>query len=252
MLNDETVAALAAVNRRFYRERASEFNATRERPWSGWSELFDRIGPELPERPSVLDVGCGNGRFARFLERVLPHGFTYCGVDESALGLSLARERLPAGDDVVLYEHDFITSEHSLPATLKERTFDLVVLFGVVHHVPGSDRRATLLKSLSRHVAARGLLAYTLWRFDRHERFVRKLVPWSDFLERSGVPIDVSELEPGDHIMTWGSDGPGYRYCHAISDEEAETLARSIPLARVAAFDARDEPNTYYVLGSVS
>jgi SAM-dependent methyltransferase len=247
-LNQETVLALAAVNRRFYRERASEFSASRERPWSAWSELFARIGESLPASPVVLDVGCGNGRFARFLEECLPRGFTYYGVDESPLALEHARARLPRRENVVLVEHDFIGSESALPALLKERRFDLVVLFGVVHHVPGSRTREALLGSLSGSVAPGGFFAYTLWRFDRHERFRNKIVPWTELEERSGISIDLAELEPGDHVLTWGGDGPAYRYCHAVTDEEAEALASSLPLTRAASFEPDREPNTYYLM----
>jgi SAM-dependent methyltransferase len=236
------------VNRRFYRERASEFSASRERPWSGWKELFARIEESLPESPAVLDVGCGNGRFARFLEECLPRGFTYFGVDESSLALEHARARLPRRDDLVLLEHDFLGSQSPLPPVLRKRRFDLVVLFGVVHHVPGARRRETLLGSLSRSVAPGGFFAYTLWRFDREERFRAKIVPWSELAERSGISIDPAELEPGDHVLTWGGDGPPYRYCHAMSDEEADALASSLPMTRVGSFEPDREPNTYYLM----
>ena len=67
-MKPETVHALHAVDRRFYTERAEEFSGTRERPWKGWTGMLARIEPLLPEEPRVLDIGCGNGRFARFLE----------------------------------------------------------------------------------------------------------------------------------------------------------------------------------------
>ena len=34
-LNEATIRALNAINRRFYDERADEFNQTRERAWRG-------------------------------------------------------------------------------------------------------------------------------------------------------------------------------------------------------------------------
>ena len=56
------------------------------------------------------------------------------------------------------------------------------------------------------------MIAYTVWRFDRFERFTRKLVPWQEFSDK------IDGLEPGDHIMTWGDAEPAYRYCHAMTD----------------------------------
>ena len=240
-MRKDTAEALHAVNRRFYRERASEFSRTRERPWSGWDEILARAAPLLPEHPRVLDVGCGNGRFERFLEERLGGAFDYCGVDESPLGLAEARKRLPSRKNVVLVEHDF------LEAPLPEGEFDLLVLFGVLHHVPGRENRIGLLTRLSRLLAPGGLLAFSIWRFDRYPRFQKKIVPWDDFRFLTGIEIDPSALEPGDHILTWGGDPPAYRFCHAMSEEEEKGLARSLPLDLVFRFDAGAEPNRYFV-----
>lgn len=240
-MRQETVEALRAVNRRFYRERASEFSRSRERPWSGWGEIFERAGGLLPEHPRVLDVGCGNGRFARFLEARLGSGFDYCGVDESPLGLSEARKRLCSRENMVFVEADF------LEAPLSEREFDLVVVFGVLHHVPGRQNRMGLLTRLSALLVPGGLLAFSVWRFDRYPRFRKKIMPWDEFRARTGIEIDLEDLEPGDHILTWGGAPPAFRFCHAMSEEEEEDLVRSLPLDLVSRFDAGAEPNRYFV-----
>jgi SAM-dependent methyltransferase len=169
-LKKETVDALRAVNRRFYRERASEFSRSRERPWRGWEEILARAGELLPAHPRVLDVGCGNGRFARFLEERLGKAFDYCGVDESPLGLAEARRRLADRDNRAFVEADF------LEGPLPKGEFDLLVLFGVLHHVPGRENRIGLLKRLSTLLAPGGLLAFSLWRFAHHPRF-QKIIP---------------------------------------------------------------------------
>ena len=241
-MNEATIRSLNAINRRFYDERADEFNQTRERAWRGWNELFDRYGARVPPSPRILDVGCGNGRFARFLRQRLAESFTYFGIDASKLGLEHAEKRFVDMPDVHLVEHDFIVEPEPLPASLASEHFDLIVLFGVVHHIPGREHRAALLTRLARHLAPGGLFAYTVWRFDRFERFTRKLVPWDEF------PVDKHDLEPGDHIMTWGDAEPAHRYCHAMTDEEAETLEPTLPLDALASFSGDDDLNRYYVL----
>jgi SAM-dependent methyltransferase len=240
-LREETVEALRAVNRRFYQERASEFSRSRERPWSGWGEILARAGALLPEHPRVLDLGCGNGRFARFLAERLGRPFDYCGVDESALGLAEARRRLPAREGLALVEADF------LEGPLPEGEFDLIALFGVLHHVPGRENRLRLLTRLSALLARGGLLAFSLWRFDLYERFQQKIVPWDEFLSRSGVEIERADLEPGDHVLTWGGAQPAYRFCHAMNDDEEREIVAALPLDLVTTFDAGAEPNRYYV-----
>jgi SAM-dependent methyltransferase len=235
------------VNRRFYRERALEFSRSRESPWSGWIAILNRAGALLPETPRILDVGCGNGRFARFLEERLGRAFVYCGIDESSLALDEARKRLPARASLVLAEHDFLRSSAPVPASLSVRTFDFIALFGVLHHVPGRANRLALLGRLAALLAPKGLLAFSLWRFDQSARLRKKIVPWEEFRARTGVEVEISDLEPGDHILTWGGARPAFRFCHAVSEEEEEEIARSLPLDRLFHFDGGREPNRYFV-----
>jgi tRNA (uracil-5-)-methyltransferase TRM9 len=237
-LREDTVETLRAISRRFYQERASEFSRTRERPWSGWGEILERAREFLPERPRVLDVGCGNGRFARFLEGRLGESFEYCGVDESAFGIAEAEKRLGSRRNVTLVEADFTVS-------LPPGVFDLVGLFGVLHHVPGRSNRIELLTRLEARLAPGGLLAFSLWRFDRVPRFQKKIVPWDEFLAETGLEVDEGDLEPGDHILTWGGAPPAYRYCHAVSDEEGEEMRRALRLELLSSFDSGSEPNRY-------
>ena len=246
-VNAETIAHLSAVNRRFYDERADEFNQTRERAWRGWDELFDKYSSSVSSSPDVLDVGCGNGRFARFLHQRRQEPFTYVGIDASALGIEHARNRLDELKNVHLYEHDFIMEAIPTPPSLESQQFDFIVVFGVLHHVPSSHRRHQLLASLAQRLAPGGVLTYTVWRFDRFERFTKKLVPW-DELAAQMPALDLEQLEHGDHIMTWGSTEPAFRYCHAMSDAEAEELETALPLTALPSFLGDDELNRYHIL----
>jgi SAM-dependent methyltransferase len=239
-LRKETEDALRALNRRFYQERAAEFSRTRERPWSGWSEILSHARELLPERPRVLDVGCGNGRFGRFLEGSLGRPFDYVGVDESPLALAAARRRLSR--EAVLLEHDVL--ESNLPEAVSARRFDWVALFGVLHHVPGRENRRHLLQRLSALVAPGGLLTFSVWLCDRVPEIAGKIVPW----ERTGIPVDAKDLEPGDRILTWGgADSPALRFCHWMSEEEEAEIQSSFPLELFLRFDSADEPNRYFV-----
>jgi len=81
---DEAVARrLVALNEAFYERFAAPFAASRATPPPG----FERLLTYLPAAPSrVLDVGCGDGRFGRFLrgrDPAIDPTTGYTGVDFS-------------------------------------------------------------------------------------------------------------------------------------------------------------------------
>jgi tRNA (uracil-5-)-methyltransferase TRM9 len=246
-LDAGTVRALNALNRSFYREQAAAFSAAREAPWPGWKRLVELVAERVPTSPlAVLDVGCGNGRFAAFLAaRGIP--FTCCGIDASAPLLDLARaRRLPRGSASWRLA-DFL--ERPPDASLPEGRFDLVVLFGVLHHVPGREQRRALLQALRRRLRPGAVLALTAWQFEAFRRFRERMLPWEVFNRGAADPIDLAQLEPGDHLLPWGR-GTGLRFCHFADDAEVEGLLRDAGLERLHRYraDGRSgDLNRYFV-----
>ena len=121
---------------------------------------------------NVLDVGCGNGRFASFLAKNLPsrrERLRYLGIDASTAMLERAGAvALPfASTEYRLW--DLVNTP--LQEGLSSRTFSLTVLFGLLHHVPGAARRRALIRDAADGLRPGGLLAFTCWQFERIERF---------------------------------------------------------------------------------
>src|SRR5512145_2941581 len=83
---DATLLALASINRWFYSQHAREFGKTRQAPWSGWKRVVGRLEERglSPGPLRVLDLGCGNGRFLRYLASSWTHPIEYLGVDLAA------------------------------------------------------------------------------------------------------------------------------------------------------------------------
>lgn len=235
-MDDATARALNELNLAFYREHGAAFSAKRSRPWRGWSRLLDGI-PEAPQGLRVLDVGCGNARFGRFLagHRRLA---CYVGVDASDPLLAIARAQAPPADVCHFLRADFVATppEQALPDA-PPAPFDLAVLFGVLHGVPGRERRRALLDALCRRLAPGGLLAFTCWGFAEDARLSGRIVPW----ERAPVAIDASQLDAGDHLLPWGADGSVVRYSATVDAQERDWLVSGLPLERVAEF-AEDGP----------
>ena len=242
-MHPRTREQLRALSLAFYEAHAQGFDASRaELPWPGW----ERIVPLLPKRPlSVLDIGCGNGRFARYLHAARRSDgtgleFDYVGTDASEALLEAARARVPsdAAPHCQWRVHDFLESEtpgDDLPAG----PFSLVVLMGVLHHVPGSEARLALLRAAARRVEPEGLLVFTAWQFASRPRFDRRRVEWSTLGPVRGEAIDVGRLEAGDHLLRFGDDPKAPpRYCHQVSDEEFATWTGALGLEAIADYRA--------------
>jgi SAM-dependent methyltransferase len=213
-MDEPTAQYLNSLNRDFYRVTAAEFDQTRGQPWPGWEPLLPLIHTPL----TVLDVGCGNGRFGLYLAQHLEQ-VNYHGIDNNAALLARAQENLP---DATFSQVDII--EHPPDSG----TYDLVVLFGVIHHVPGEQRRRDFIRILADRVASGGYLAFACWRFYEFERFRGRIVPW---------PEDVA-VEAHDYLLDWRRGERALRYCHYVDDEEHTTLVAATGLDEITTYRA--------------
>ncbi|RPI95291.1 MAG: class I SAM-dependent methyltransferase, partial [Chloroflexi bacterium] len=198
-MNKITIERLNQFNREFYERIAESFDESRGEPWPGWETLL----PYLRSPLAVLDVGCGNGRFGRFLADHLGTELAYHGLDSNPI--LLERARLSLSDLPARLElRDVITHSPT------EGQYDLVALFGVLHHVPGRVQRRAFIQTLAQRVAPGGYLAFATWCFYEYERFRARIVPWPDDLD----------VEPHDYLLDWRRGERAVRYCHYVDEAE--------------------------------
>lgn len=252
-MRNSTVSALQRINRRFYESHATVFAATRRRPWQGWYRALAVAEKTAPEalreavRPRVLDIGCGNARFRSFIKQQAKDHWLYAGLDVSLALLGL-HGRAAADGPGCLSVAEVSDPEVSLP--VRQSAWNLVVAFGMLHHVAAAERRCRFLQRLGEAVAPGGVLIVTFWQPRRRPR----IIAWSDFNRDSDEPIDTADLETGDVLVGWGELGSpefGARYCHFVSKEEADELIVSSGLREIDRFEA-DGPsgrdNSYRIL----
>ncbi len=224
-MDKETIHRLNDLNRQFYKITATDFNQTRNQPWPGWLELL----PYLRSPLRVLDVGCGNGRFGLFLAENLGPEIMYHGLDNSPQLLGFARQSLTdAGINFQLSHYDIITQPLSAGSE-----YDLVTLFGVLHHIPGYQNRMELMRAIAQLVAPDGFLAFACWRFYEILRFRRRIIPW---------PEDYS-VERHDYLLDWQRGETALRYCHYVDDIEHAALVESTRLTEVTTYRADGKTN---------
>lgn len=217
---------LIALNRRFYAQAADRFVDSRRDPWPGWTRVLEVLEDAgLRDGARVLDLGCGHGRFAAFLaER--GHRCAYLGVDTSMPLLASGSARVPTGTRLVCAD--------LARALARKPRFDLVVAFGLLHHIPGEQHRRELVERLVELVTPRGHLVLTLWSPDARRRSRAR-------------PVEGGE--PGDALLPWGEgEAPPERYCHFFSGPEVEALASRLgPKAIRFRADGRGGENHYLI-----
>jgi len=82
----------------------------------------------------------------------------------------------------------------------------------------------------------------------RRER--ERAVEWNSYSSRARMPIDCSQLEPGDHLIPWGDGEDVVRYFHAFDDAELASCLRGLPVEPVSRYraDGRGgDQNEYFV-----
>lgn len=228
-ISTSTAERLSRITSEFYAQQAQSFSATRQAPWQGWQKCLDAM-PQLlsGEKPSVLDVGCGNLRFARFLydeAGIVPA--KYFAVDN-------CKPLVESGDagahvsELAFIELDVIKSllDNTLPSELTVPSCDLVVAFGFLHHVPGAEKRLQLLRTLLEKAKPGGYVCVSFWQFMNSQKLAVKAQETTVQGLRA-LGIDASELEEHDYLIGWQDKANTWRYCHHFSQKELDELLAS-------------------------
>jgi len=209
-MQPETVQRLLALNATFYQAHAASFASTRRRPQPGVEWVLERVDPSA----CVLDLGCGHGLVAeRLAER--GHIGRYAGVDSSQHLLELAR--LNVQQPRFSFDHRDLARPgwaFGLPSP-----FTVVLIFAVLHHLPGDALRRRVVSDLAGLLSEGGRVEVSVWSFLESERLRRRVLPW----DRLG--LEAREVDPGDFLLDWRQGEYGMRYVHHFTSDELAALA---------------------------
>jgi len=232
-MKDETAARLLKINRAFYAQFAAPFANSRSTPQPGFVNLLENLPAPCQQ---VLDVGCGNGRFGRYLQSE-HFALRYSGVDFTEELLALAARDVKGN----YYRRD-ISQPGFLGGIGK---FDLIVCLATMQHIPGRVNRNDMLREMRNHLKEDGRIFLSNWQFLESSRQRRKIRDWAD------VNLSEEDVEKGDYLLSWQREGSGLRYVCAIDAEETAVLVRHSGLRQIAQFrsDGREgNLNLYTVL----
>lgn len=161
---------------------------------------------ELKPSDKVLDLGCGNGRLYKLIEK-FTHDYT--GLDISDELIKIAKKFYP--------KLPFVVGD-ALATPFKDSEFDAIISVATLHHIPSKIKRNAALKEIFRITKPGGRVLLTVWYFWNKPRYVRGLIK-----VLPDIISGKSELDPGDFMMTWKNSSGKIitrRYFHAWTKRE--------------------------------
>lgn len=218
-MNIKAVKDILKLNRDFYQSVSKEFSLTRQRPWEGWDRAVETVlkyqGKDR-EDVSVLDIGCGNGRFYDFISKKIK-SVNYTGIDINNDFINEAKQKYK--------EAKFIKQDIFKYLDKVEGKYDVVCAFGVTHHIPDDSFRSQWFSILPNLLNDKGILVLTFWNFK----------------EKSG-----------DYYLT-RKDKDVTRYCHQYSEEELNTIIEMYKKYNLKLTDkyTSDKENIYLIFGNI-
>lgn len=251
-MDKATIQKLDALNARFYKKVAGDFNETRSFYWHGWREFLPYLQLLIAEKESlsVVDIGCGNGRFGKFLYDYMPAvPIFYHGIDNNKELLDIAAKKLAQTHlDVQLEQANIVKLllDNSFTSSVTQQ-YDVVTLFGVMHHVPSLKLRKKLMAQLDKILNPRGIVIITLWRFLDSKKLKQKIEPFDR------LSLDQKQMQKHDYLLSWQRGSTAYRYCHYTDFAEEKELIKASNLFLIDSFESDGKEgrgNKYIILSN--
>ncbi len=220
-MNSVTAQRLIELNREFYSRFGDSFSATRQRLQPGVNKILETIHVD----DSVLDLGCGNGHFLHELIR-RGHRAPLLGVDFSLPLLRNAESTLGVEfREADLTQLSVISEQLSVAGH-----WSLITLFATLHHIPSTEIRLDILRTVKKLLKPGGKFILSNWQFLNSEKLKARIQPWSR------VGLADSDVDEGDYLLDWRSGGEGLRYAHQFSAEELLGLCKQAEMSLSESF----------------
>jgi len=226
-MNKQTAENLMKITKESYQKIALNFSATRN---FSWAEIDRAIEKYLRSGVQILDLGCGNGRLLKSLEKL--DSFSYLGLDNCSAFINKAQgmqEIEKPKIEKLRKKIKFIQGDILDLKKINNHTFDVIFMMASLNHIPSQELREKLLLDISRILKPGGFLIMTNWNL---WQISAKKSVWHYFLSSSRkrgsqcswrFPIR-SGMTMRDIITLWQNRSP--LYYHAFTLKELKKLLR--------------------------
>jgi tRNA (uracil-5-)-methyltransferase TRM9 len=248
-MTKSTEESIILLNKEFYNTIAKYWNNDPNYFWQGWYKLLPYLHQKIDtgNNVKILDLGCGNGRFLAFVYSQFPNAnnIEYIGVDNAA-HVKIDLTFYPSIRSNFL-NRDLLKSDWDLG-----QSFDIVVAFGIIHHIPGERLLQNFFVNLEKTMSAGSLGVITTWQYMRLERLQKRILTSKDranLLEK--LDIVESELREGDNFLDWIKGSYGIRFSHYFEEKEVLRILEQRKLIVSDIFledDRKQNRNQYFVI----
>nr|CAB3221266.1 alkylated DNA repair protein alkB homolog 8-like [Phallusia mammillata] len=227
-----------------YNDIAEHFSQTRDKPWPRVVEFLSN----LDKHSTVLDVGCGSGRYLKVCKNITMFG---CDYSKSLTNICHTKN-----------SHVFICDGLNIPT--RTSCFDACICIAVLHHLSTEQRRISALQELLRVTMPGGKILVYVWAEEQNFRnkrsnYLKNADTQNHEIVESSVKKDHSSglslpihknrtnFKQQDMLVPWKlkkqttekpndnfSNPPTfYRYYHVFKQLELERLCFQCPHCRI-------------------
>ena len=221
-MNSKTFNKIIKLNKSFYKKNSVEFSKSRQNAWVGWGRVVETIKKRFNDKKkiTVLDIGCGNGRFLSYIREELGGwNISYAGLDINKSFLKEAEVLYGKNKKVEFKHFDIINNISDINAH-----YDVVVGFGITHHIPSSEFRKTWFYCMQNLLNNNALLCLTFWQIQNDTRFEKSVKS----IKIPNFVIAGSELDDGDYFLGWADKKATYRYVHVYRKQEIGSVISTL------------------------
>ena len=200
----------------FYNHEAKKYYETRKKFWKEGELLLEEMDSFEGKKVSILEFGCGSGRFASFLRERYSGKFSYVGVDLSEGLLSYAQKENPKLTFICEDISEFVVKQ-------KQESFDIIIGTSSFQHIPSFKERLFLMKHFYRLLKYDGKVIMTNWSLSH--RFIKK--HWGEIAKAMGrYVLSFGKASRRDILVPWTNKGQTFkRYYHLFDLKELKRLS---------------------------